>query len=88
MPLPLGRNARTLTTTFTFPPPAAGLWKATGPLVGTTTLSRDRNDGLDAVDCIGVVDAIDVLVAAVLELRADILDIEAEDECEAVLRWL
>lgn len=52
------------------------------------TLSRDRNEGLDAVDCMGVVDAIDALVAAVLELRADMLDTEAADECETGLRWL
>jgi hypothetical protein len=35
-----------------------------------------------------VVDAIDVLVAAVLELSADILDTEAVEECETGLRWL
>jgi hypothetical protein len=35
-----------------------------------------------------VVYAIDVLVAAVLELRADILDTEAAEECETELRWL
>lgn len=50
------------------------------------TLSRDRSEGLDAVDCMGVVDAMDALVAAVLELKADMLETEAADECDTEAR--
>lgn len=47
--IPLGKNPLTLTTTLTLPPPAA----ADAPFsfsIGTTTLSRDLNEGLEADD--------------------------------------
>lgn len=55
----------------------------------TTTLSRDLNEGLEAVDLMAAIDAVDViLVAVVLVLIADALDIEPVEECDPEPRWL
>lgn len=81
--LPLGRKARTLTTTLTLPP-GVGLGGALIALEDTTTLSRDLKDGLEAVDCMAVEDIIDKLVAEVLALTVEIPEIELVDECVVV----
>lgn len=84
--LPLGRKPRTLTTTLTFPP-GDGLGGALIPLEATITLSRDLNDGLEAVDCNVARDIIDTLVAAVLPLDVEVPEIEPVDECAPWSRW-
>jgi hypothetical protein len=80
---PLGKNPLTLTTTLTFPP-GEGL-EGLIPCVDTITLSRDLNDGLDAVDCCCIIiiadDIMDILVAAVLPLIPEAPEIELVDEC-------
>lgn len=79
---PLGKYPLTLTTTLTFPP-GEGL-EGLIPCADTITLSRDLNDGLEAVDCciiIMVEDIIDILVAAVLPLIPEAPEMELVDEC-------
>jgi hypothetical protein len=86
--LPLGRKPRTLTTTFTLPP-GVGLETPSSRPIGITTLSRDLKEGLEAVDLMAAVEAVDtMLVAVVLALIADLLDIELAEECETEPRWL
>jgi hypothetical protein len=51
--------------------------------MGTITPSLDLSDGLDAVDLMTAVDAVDErLVAVVLPLIADAPDIKEAEECE------
>lgn len=82
MNLPRGKNFLTLTTTLTFPP-GVGLAAPSSLAIGTTTPSRDRNDGLEAEDAIGSVDDIDeILLATVLLLMVDVAAEDVIDERE------
>jgi hypothetical protein len=51
------------------------------------TLSRDLNEGLEAVECIAEGGIIDTLVAAVLALAVENPEIELVDECAVCSRW-